>query len=204
MRDKSKLATWLPILISVAALSVSLGSLYYDHWREKHSLKAVISHLSWGEKQVVVEIVLHNLGNKPEVLKEASLIWNNADPGGGAVSEENVGPLVIKAEESVVQELTVQAPTFKDLKSSNLLDRGNGLHVGVIFSILDFRPHSTGSKIYVEKTIPFTVIYFDDNGRVTRAKPTTEMPRLLLNYIVAFPSSREPGAWGPRFARPLG
>jgi hypothetical protein len=174
MESKSKLASWLPILISVAALSVSLGSLYYDHWREQHSLKAVVAQLDWGESQVPVEIVIRNLGNKPEVLIDARLIWNKVDPGGGNLSKEQIGSLVIKPDESVVQKFTVQHPTFKDLKDSGLLDQDNGLHVGVVFSILDFRPHATGSKIYIEKTIPATVIYFDEKGRMTGATPTKE------------------------------
>ena len=90
------------------------------------------------------------------------------------MSKEHVGPLVIKPDESVVQKFVAELPTFKELKDSGQLDQDNGLHIGVDFSILDFRTHSTGSKIYIEKTIPFTVIHFDETGRVTGAKPTKE------------------------------
>jgi hypothetical protein len=172
--SKFQLATWLPILISVAALLVSLGALYFDHWREAHSLRAVIAEINWGERPTPVEIVVRNLGNKTEVLKDARLIWSKVDTGGGQVSKEHIGPVVIKADESVVQTFAAALPTFEELRDSNLLDQENGLHVGVLFSILDFRSPAIGSKIYVEKTIPFTVVYFDKAGRVTGSKPTTE------------------------------
>jgi hypothetical protein len=172
--QKSGLATWLPILTSIMALSVSLGTLYYDHFREKHSLRAVISEISWHSTELPVELVFRNLGNKAEVVKSAKLVWDKVDPNGGRVSRDGVGALVIKPDEVTLQRFTARLPAFKDIKDSGALDKDNGLHIGVLFTILDSRPHSSGSRLYVEKIVPFTVLYFDDLGNVTGAKPTRE------------------------------
>jgi hypothetical protein len=173
MPEKSRLSTWLPILISVVALFVSLGTLYYDHWREKHSLKAVISRIEYRDP-TTVEIVIRNVGNKSEVLSSAKLISAKDDSGGGRLSSEQIGPFVIEPNEAIVQKFQTKPRLYKELKQNDELDGSNGLHIGIIFSILDFRSNSRGERIYVEKYVPFTIIHFDENGNITGAKPAKE------------------------------
>jgi hypothetical protein len=185
--SKRKIAAWLPVLISMVALIISLGTLYYDHWREAHSLTAVIAEINWGKTPTPVEIVFRNLGNKSEVLKDARLIWNKDGTGSGEVSQAHVGPLVVKPDESIVQTFEVTLPSYDELRDSHQLDQDGGLHVGAYFSILDFRSRSKGEAIYLEKTIPFTVIYFDQMGRIAHAKPGKERVESFVDLYTGSP-----------------
>jgi hypothetical protein len=173
MAERLKLSTSVPIVISAVALIVSLATLYYDHWREKHSLKAVITRIDYRDP-ITVEIAIRNVGNKSEVLSQGHLLYGKDDSGGGSVSAEGIGPLVLEPDEVIVQKFQTKPQPYNDLKERKELDDSNGLHIGVLFSILDLRSSSRGERIYIEKYVPFTVIHFDDKGHMTGAKPTKE------------------------------
>jgi hypothetical protein len=170
--EKGSVSTWLPIVISTLSLLVSLSTFYYTNWREKHSVQAVIAEIDYNTQAgIQVKLVVRNLGNRTEVLSKAQFIYGPTIAQSGGTPSGEVGPSIVKPDEAVVLTFTTSRPALTELRDKSRLDPNNRLHVGVVFSIIDFRAGRASDKIYLTKVVPFTILELDGNGTSTGAKP---------------------------------
>ncbi|WP_310447077.1 hypothetical protein [Thiobacillus sp.] len=75
---------WLPITISVLALSISLGSLYLQHFRRARKGRAAVLSSTWsrdvsGLVQFQTDIAFSNQGNRPFVVSRVWLLTKMKD-----------------------------------------------------------------------------------------------------------------------------
>lgn len=170
MSENNKLSVKdkVAIVASLVALCLSLFAFFRDSVLNQHVLKAKVVSVEERGDRLVASILLVNAGKHYETLYKARFIYSDdLSRGGGSLSNEILGPVVLKPGEAVVLSLDAVKPDIKSLRENGTIKNPkSGIHLGVIFDALT----PSGELREDGKIFRFTEFLFDDT-QPAGAKP---------------------------------
>jgi hypothetical protein len=162
MSFKDKLA----IFASIVAVTISITTFFRDNLFGQHILKASVVAIDCYSDHTTckADILLVNPGKHAEVLFKAQFIFSgDLSRGGGQLSKESVGPVVLESGKAIMIHLETAAPTVATLREQGLLpSTQNSIHLGVIFDALT----PAGELREDSKIFRITAFTFSDTGLV--------------------------------------
>jgi hypothetical protein len=158
----------IAIVASVVALCLSLFGFFRDSVVNQHVLRASVVNVDRKNDRLVATILFVNAGKHYETLWKARFIYSDdLSKGGGAVSNESIGPIVFKPGEALVISLDAAMPNITALREDGTIrDPKSGLHVGVVFDAVT----PSGELREDSKIFRFTEMFFDGD-QSAGAKP---------------------------------
>lgn len=138
MKDQLSLNDKFSIGFASVALALSLFTFVRDTFIDQNVLRASVVHIEEVGGRLHASILLVNSGKNYETLYSAKFIYSDdLSLGGGSVSKESVGPLVLKPGEAVVVKLDAAMPDIVRLREDGTIKNPrSGIHLGVIFDAL--------------------------------------------------------------------
>jgi len=123
------------IVTAISAFALSLFNFGEQHLWNQHSLKASVAAINPSDSLITASILLVNGGKHYETLYSARFIFSDdLSTGGGQVSAESIGPIVLAPGEAVVEELTAKMPSIEELREDGTVKAtSSGIHLGVDF-----------------------------------------------------------------------
>src|SRR5262249_44870593 len=157
--NKLSIKDKIAIVASVVALFLSLIAFFRDSVLNQHVLRASVVNIEEGNGRLQALVLLVNAGKHYETLYQAHFIYSDdLSKGGGSVSQESVGPVVLKPGEAVVLKLDAAEPDIQKLREDGTIKTPNsGIHLGVIFDAVS----PSGELRKDSKTFRFTEMIFE-------------------------------------------
>lgn len=136
MNLKDKIA----VVASTVALAISIVTFFKENLFGQHVLKASVVAIDSQSNPSTLraDILLVNSGKHTEVLYKAQFIFSaDLSKGGGLLSKEFVGPIVLEAGKAALIRLETSNLTIEALREDEAIkETQSGVHVGVIFDAL--------------------------------------------------------------------
>lgn len=130
----------IAIVASVIAIAISITTFFKDNIFGQHALKASVVAIDSrsDESKLYADILLVNPGKHSEILFRAQFIFSdNLSKGGGLLSSESIGPIVLEPGKAALVRLESSNPTIAGLRENGTIkDAQDGFHVGVVFDVL--------------------------------------------------------------------
>ncbi|MFN0108694.1 MAG: hypothetical protein ACKVZH_07545 [Blastocatellia bacterium] len=128
----------IAIVASLAVLGLSLFAFVRDSVLNQHVLRASVVSVEEENGRLLASILLVNAGKHYETLYKAGFIYSeDLSTGGGSLSKEVVGPVVVKPGEALVLKLDASKPEIQRLRDEGIIKNPkSGIHLGVIFDPL--------------------------------------------------------------------
>ncbi len=178
--NKLSLKDKIALVAAVIAVFTSVLALGRDYIFGQHVLRASVVRVDEAEGKLRADILLVNSGKHYETLYEARFIYSDdLSRGGGLVSKESVGPIVLEPGKATVLRLETTSPDIKVLREAGTIkDSKSGIHLGVIFDALT----PAGELREDSKIFRFTELLYDGERRVGN-KPRQGDNTGLINLL---------------------
>lgn len=172
---------WVAIVTSILALMVAAFLPVRDAFFGQHVLRASVVSLEEASGQITATILLVNAGRNYETLYKARFIFSDdLASGGGSLSKESVGPLVIPPGQAKVVQLKAPTPNVLTLREQGVIKRpSGGVHLGVLFDVIS----QAGELPEEGKVYRITELLYDASGVRTGNKPRTGDHNSLLALL---------------------
>ncbi|MCU1268173.1 MAG: hypothetical protein JWM21_4491 [Acidobacteria bacterium] len=167
----------IAIVASIVALGLSLYAFVRDTLLNQHVLRASVVSIDEKGDRLLASILLVNAGKHYETLYKARFIYSDdLSTGGGATSNEFVGPIVVKPGEAVVLTLDASKPNIQKLRDDGTIKNPkSGIHLGVIFDPLT----PSGQLKDDSKIFRFTELLFSGSERAGSKPRPGDNDRLI-------------------------
>ena len=169
METKPKFRDYLTLSIAIVAFLMSGYTFIDNNFLHQHVLKASVISINPNKDSLSCTILIVNTGKSYETLYSSKFIFSdNLNKGGGAVSHESIGPIVVPPKQAIIVHLTTKMPNIQELKDDGTIPKTSMMiHTGVLFDIIDKKGNlPEDGKIY-----KFTQFEFDSTGQNVGAKP---------------------------------
>jgi hypothetical protein len=170
MTTKNKEKDYLTLTISIVAILMSGYTFINDNFLHQHDLKASVVNISLpNSDSLSCTILIVNSGKSYETLYSASFIFSgDLNKGGGRVSHESIGPLVIPPNQAIISKLTTKVPDIRELKQEGTIPGTSMfIHTGIEFNVVDKKGDlPEDGKIY-----KITQLRFDSSGKWNGSNP---------------------------------
>jgi hypothetical protein len=153
----------ITIVTSIVALVISIFTFSREYIFAQHVLRASVIRVEEEAGKLRADILLVNAGKHYETLYKLGFIYSeDLSMGGGSLSKETIGPIVLKPGTATVVQLEANYPDIKELRDSGIIkDPKSGIHLGVIFDIVT----PSGELSEKGKLYRFTEMQFNGERR---------------------------------------
>jgi hypothetical protein len=168
------------IIGSAIAVVISVVSFFRDNIFAQHVLRATVVAIDVGTEKLSADVLIVNSGKHSETLYKAYFLFSeDLSTGGGSMSREFVGPLVIEAGKAVHSRLTAARPSIEDLRADGTIKNpASGVHLGVSFDSVTPR----GDLPERGKIYRVTELFYIGNG-VASARPRPGDHKQLIDIL---------------------
>ncbi|MBL0744664.1 hypothetical protein [Chryseolinea lacunae] len=176
-----KMSDFLSLFISIAAFGFSAYTFLDTYVLARHELKATMVSIDTKGDSLICTILLINPGKSYETLYSGRFIFSdNLNKGGGLLSHEKIGPIVIPPAQAVVTKLKTTMPDINAMKEDGTLSRtATRVHMGVLFDAIDAEGKlPEGGTIY-----RFTQLEFDAAGKHVGSAPMNNDHSSLIDLL---------------------
>ena len=152
------------VVASIIAIIISLVTFFKDQLFGQHVLRASVVAIEDSKDKLSADILLVNAGKHSETLYKAQFIFSDdLSQGGGSVSNEFVGPVVLEPGKATVVRLTTANPDIRVLRDEGVIENAkSGIHAGVIFNALT----PSGELLEASKIYRFTEFIYNGDQKV--------------------------------------
>lgn len=117
-----KYKDYFTLTISLIAFLMSGYTFLDNNFMNQHRLKASVIKIDPIADSLFCDILIVNTGRSYETLYSGKFIYaGNLNDGGGRLSSEDFGPIVIPPKQAVIANLEIAMPNAEDLKNEGTL-----------------------------------------------------------------------------------
>lgn len=169
METKLKYKDFLTLAISIIAFLMSGYIFLVNNFFDQHVLKASVVSINKHQDSLSCDILVVNTGRSYETIYSARFIFSNdLNKGGGSLSDEKIGPIIIPPKQAIIATLTTKMLDLEHLEiEGKKLNNEIHLHIGVIFDVIDDKGRLTENSKYYK----ITRLKFNSSGKSIGAAP---------------------------------
>src|SRR5690554_6135952 len=117
METKLKYRDSLTLSISIIAFFMSGYTFLINNFLDQHVLKASVVSIDENQDSLSCNILIVNTGKSYETIYSARFIFsNNLNKGGGSLSNDKIGPIIIPPKQAIIATLTTKMLDLEHLE----------------------------------------------------------------------------------------
>ncbi|MCF2221510.1 hypothetical protein H9Q08_19780 [Chryseobacterium sp. PS-8] len=159
----------LTLCISIIAFLMSAYAFIENNFLHQHDLKVSVVSIEPAKDSLSCTILIVNSGRSYETVYSGRFIFSdNLNNGGGSLSNESIGPIVIPPNKAIISKLTTKMPSINEFHEDGTIPKKSlKIHTGVLFDIINKKGElSENGKIF-----KITQLEFDSSGEKVGAEP---------------------------------